>query len=981
MNIKNIEEKYNLIYEELIEDIDTKGYLLNHKKSGAKVIILENDDNNKTFSIGFRTPPSDNTGVAHITEHSVLCGSKKFPLKDPFMELVKGSVNTFLNAMTYPDKTLYPVASTNDKDFHNLMDVYLDSVFNPNMYKNENIFRQEGITFELKDKDDELKYNGVVYNEMKGAFSSSADILDNVINKVLFPDNCYSVNSGGDPEFIPDLTFEDFIKFHKKYYHPSNSYIYLYGDADMESILKWIDEEYLDGFDTEDIDSKIEYQKAFDEEKYVVEEYPIASDEDEKDKIYYTYNICVGDSLDMELYVAMQALDYALVGMSGSPIERALLNKGIGKNIFSEYSTTLLQPYYSIIAENSGKGLKEEFEETIKSTLKNLVENGIDKKSLNAALNNFEFAYRENDTGSFPKGLLYGLKVYNNWIYDDNDVFRGLKLNKIFEKLKGLVDTGYFEELVKKYFLDNKHLAVIELRPVAGLNSKKEKELKEKLENIKNSLSEKELDDIILKTKELEKYKRTKSTKEELDSLPILKKEDLYKEIPEFPNTFRNIDNVKVLQHNLNTRGIGYLKFLFDITDIPFEYVKYLTLLKAIFSGMDTKKHDYDMLGNEILVNTGALGCNISCYGNKDDIGKYSLMFEITSKFLFDKLDKVYEFMEEIIFETLVEDEKRLYDIVCLEEAETKDKIIDYSDSIAICRCNSYLSAASKIVDECKGVGYYRFIKDAEENFEDKKSEIKENIIKLFKYIFRNDNLLISYTASDKDYEGFEDKTKPIIEKLEENNKYKDLLKNDESNNETNITGLNKNEGIKYPSQVQYVALTGNFKKYGYEYNGKLQVLSSILTNEYLWNNIRELGGAYGCNVSFRANGTVSFSSYRDPNLRKTKEVFENTWKYLRDLEMDERSLTKHIIGTLSRIDIPKSEKRLGDEALDAYLTEISVSTLKERREDILNVTVDDIKGFKDLIKVVTDNSNICVLGNENAIEEAKDILETNFYL
>ena len=573
---------YEVLRQEDLSDIHSVGWLLRHKKTGARVMLIENEDENKVFNIAFRTPPKDSTGVAHITEHSVLCGSEKFPVKDPFMELVKGSLNTFLNAMTYPDKTIYPVASTNDKDFQNLMDVYLDSVFHPNVYNREEIFCQEGFTYSLENKDADLIYNGVVYNEMKGAFSSPDDVIDRVITQSLYPDTCYGVESGGDPDFIPDLTYEQFLDFHRKYYHPSNSYIYIYGDLDMEKTLLWLDERYLSEYDRINVDSEIALQPAFDSVKYVREEYSISEGENERDNTYLSYNFVTGDILDKEIYLALQVLEYAIISMPGAPIKQALIDKGIGKDVSGRYNNYILQPYFTFTARNANEEDRDEFVKTINEELKKLVENGVDKASLLAALNNYEFQYRENDFSSYPKGLMFSFQVFDSWLYDDNDPFRHLEQNEQFEYLRKMLDTDYYEKLIEKYFLNNTHASVVTLVPAKGLTVKKDEELKNKLAKIKSEMSEEEIEALVKKTADLKIYQETPSTEEALNTIPVLKREDLSRDVEPFYNKVEKINDVEVVRHDIFTNGIAYFSLYFDITDLPFEMIKYAKILKSI---------------------------------------------------------------------------------------------------------------------------------------------------------------------------------------------------------------------------------------------------------------------------------------------------------------------------------------------------------------------------------------------------------------
>lgn len=976
MNIEKL-KNYTLQEKTELKDIDSVGYVLRHDKSGARVILIENDDNNKTFSIGFRTPPDDDTGVAHITEHSVLCGSQKFPVKDPFMELVKGSLNTFLNAMTYPDKTVYPVASTNDKDFRNLVDIYMDAVFHPNIYTRPEIFYQEGVTESLETIDGELKYNGVVYNEMKGAFSSPDDVLDRVIAQSLYPDTCYGVESGGNPDFIPELSYEKFLDFHRRYYHPSNSYIYVYGDVDMDEMLTFMDREYLSGFEYSQVDSQIQCQAPFDEMTVVREEYPISESENTKDNTYLSYNFVIGDILDRELYLAMQVLEYAIVSMPGAPVKKALLEKGIGKDIQGRYNNYIRQPYFNFTAKNANEADKEEFVRTIRETLEDLVRNGIDKSSLLAALNNYEFQYRENDFGSYPKGLMYSFQIFDSWLYDDKEPFRHLEQNEQFAKLRKMIDTDYFEKLVQKYFLDNSHASLVLIVPVKGLTVQKDNALKEKLANRKAGMSRAELEQLVEKTKRLKKYQETPSTKEELDTIPVLKREDLSEEVEPFYNTERKLNGVTVVQHDIFTNGISYFNFCFDVTDVPKELLSYLVVLKGILGYMDTKNYSYSEFSNEIGIHTGGLYQEINIYRDSRDFEKYRIKFEVKGKVFFDKMDKAVELIEEMIFNTKIEDEKRLYEIICEGKSNLQGIFMRSADSAAVLRNLSYISKAAVVNDCLRGIANYKFIENLELDFDNKKSEIIDTLKKLVKHVFRKDNLVISYTANDEGYRYFEKAAAPLLGHLEENN----TCKMDFEGMDKDILPVNKNEGFKTSAQVQYVTRTGNFMKKGYEYNGALRVLKMILTSEYLWKNIREQGGAYGCNCVFSRSGESYFSSYRDPNLSRTNEVFEHAPEYIREFDTDERNMTKYIIGTISGMDTPLTAVAKGNRSMSAYFNHESIENLKQERMQVLHANQEQIRGFADLVASILEENNICVVGNEGKIEKEAELFKTTVNL
>ena len=613
MNLEKL-KAYELVEEKDLKDLNSKGYLFRHKKSGARISAISNDDENKVFYIGFRTPPADSTGVAHIVEHTVLCGSDKFPAKDPFVELVKGSLNTFLNAMTYPDKTVYPVASCNDKDFQNLMDVYMDAVLHPNIYKREEIFKQEGWHYELESKDAPVTINGVVYNEMKGAFSSPEGVLEREILNSLYPDTSYGNESGGDPQFIPDLTYQDYLDFHSRYYHPCNSYIYLYGNVDIEEKLLWLDKEYLSKYDEISIDSTIKRQEGFDAPAYVSKHYPVASNEPLEDNTYLSYNLSIGTSTDRKLYQAFEILDYALLNAPAAPLKKALILAGIGKDIMGSFDNGVYQPMFSIIAKNANLKDKDRFLEIIQSVLREQAEGGLNKKSLLAGINSAEFRYRESDFGSYPKGLIYGLQMFDSWLYDDSIPFMHLEAGEIFQFLRKQVETDYFEKLIQDYMIDNTHASVVVIEPERGLNARSEEKLTEKLKSYKESLSEDEIEKLIRDTKHLKAYQEEPSSREDIEKIPMLKREDMKKEAMPFVNEERNCENLPVLYHNIFSNGILYLNFLFDICFVSQEDLPYLGILKAVLGYMDTKQYSYGDLADEINLETGGMSASISVY-------------------------------------------------------------------------------------------------------------------------------------------------------------------------------------------------------------------------------------------------------------------------------------------------------------------------------------------------------------------------------
>lgn len=958
---------YELVQQKNLNDLKSEGYFLRHKKSGAKILILENNDENKVFFVGFRTPPEDSTGLPHILEHSVLCGSKNFPLKDPFVELIKGSLNTFLNAMTYPDKTVYPIASCNDKDFQNLMHVYMDAVFYPNIYKHEEIFRQEGWSYHLESVEDTLSYNGVVYNEMKGAFSSPEGVLDRVIVNSLFPDTCYANESGGDPEHIPDLTYEQFLDFHRKYYHPSNSYIYLYGDMDFEEKLMWLDEQYLSDFEVTDIDSEIRLQEPFETVKEIEQTYSITNTESLEDNTYLAYNKVVGTSLDKELYLAFEVLDYALLSAPGAPLKKALVDAGIGKDILGSYDNGIYQPIFSVIAKNANAEQKEAFVHVIEETLGQIVKNGIDRKAIEAGIHYHEFRYREADFGSFPKGLEYGLQSFDSWLYDTNEPFLHLNAISTYDFLKTQVGTGYFEELIDQYILKNNHGTVVVVKPERGRTARMDKELADKMAAYKERLSVEEIEALVRATQQLVEYQESEEKPEDMEKIPVLKRSDISREIAPIQNEEMEMDGTKVVFHEIDTNGIGYVDLLFDLSGIPEEELPYVGILQAALGMVDTEHYEYGQLFNEINMHTGGIATGIELYPDVTKVREkeFRATFEIKAKALYEKLPLAFAMMGEILTKSNLKDEKRLQEILSMAKSRLQMRFQSAGHVTAVSRALAYASPLSKFKDLTSGIAYYQVVKLVEEQFEEEKERLITILEKLAKRLFRFENMMISFTAEKSGLNGLEDQIRKIKE---------DLFSEEVPDVPCIIHCKKKNEGFKTSSKVQYVARAGNFIDAGYEYTGAFQILKVIMGYEYLWQNVRVKGGAYGCMSNFSRLGEGYFTSYRDPNLEKTNAIYEGVPEYLRNFAISERDMTKYIIGTISNLDRPMTPAMKGNRSMNLYMNRVSEEMIREERNQILDAKEEDIRGLADLVQAVLNCDQLCVIGSEEKIEEQKDL-------
>ncbi|MDO5336542.1 MAG: insulinase family protein [Eubacteriales bacterium] len=967
MKIENL-TTYELLLCEQLPDIHSTGYVLSHKKTGARVMLVENDDENKVFSIAFRTPPKNSTGVAHILEHSVLCGSREFPLKDPFVELIKGSLNTFLNAMTYPDKTCYPVASCNDQDFQNLMHVYLDAVFFPNIYKREEIFRQEGWSYHLEQPEGPLTYNGVVYNEMKGAFSSADDVLEREIMNTLFPDNAYGCESGGAPENIPDLSYEEFLDFHRTYYHPSNSFIYLYGNMDMEEKLRFIDEHYLSGFDALCVNSEIKEQKPFSRRKDVSMPYPVSENEDTEDNTYLSYNMTVAHACDMKTCMAWDILDYALLSAPGAPLKKALLDREIGNDIYGGFQDGLLQPYFSIVAKGANESDKSEFTSTIAQVLTDIAENGIDKKAVLAGINYLEFRYREADFSSYPKGLMYGLDILETWLYNDKEPFAAVKLLDIFAELKTAVSEGYFENLIRTGLLENTNGCVLSLVPEKGLAVKREKEIAEKLEAYRAGLSKEELEELVRRTKELEAYQEKEESPEALACIPLLKRSDISRSAGRLYNKEYDVDGSLFLHHDVCTNGIAYVNLLFELKNLSAEKIPYLGLLKSVFGYVDTQHYTYGELFNEINAATGGISCGIEVFEQAEGSGEFRAMFGVRGKALYEKVPFLFSMIKEILQTSRLDDNKRIREIIAEIKSRAQSSLLSAGHATAVLRAASYASPSACFQDKMAGVDFYWFIEELDKSFDSRKEEISENLKALMKEIFRPENLAVSYTGEEMERECVQAQVRELRE----------ILHTEPIEPAALVTLCEvKNEGFKTSGQVQYVAQSGNFRKAGFSYTGALDILKVILGYDYLWINLRVKGGAYGCSSGFKRNGEGFFVSYRDPHLARTLEVYKKIPSYLRSFEADEKEMTKYIIGTISGKDVPRTPQMKGALSKTAYFCKITEEMLQKERDEILDADAEDIRALAEIVEAILAAGQICVVGSEMAVDKNKELFGT----
>lgn len=963
--IGQIYHGFKLLDAKRVAEINSDAKLFVHEKSGAQLLYLGNDDDNKVFSITFRTPPADSTGVPHIVEHSVLCGSRKFPIKEPFVELVKGSLNTFLNAMTFPDKTMYPVASRNDKDFRNLMDVYLDAVFYPIMLETPEILMQEGWHYELPDKTAELTYKGVVYNEMKGVFSSPDAILEHQIYATLFPDTTYGVESGGDPDHIPELTQEQFIAFHQKYYHPSNSYIFLYGDLDLDDNLKFINEAYLKDFTAKKIDSAIPLQQPFDKLVLKVADYPVSPGESNKDKTFITLNIAAGKATDPEAYLGLMMLEHILLETPAAPLRKALVDAGLGKEVFGSYSKSILQPTMTFGVSGANPEQIHAFQETVQATLTKLANEGIDKKLVESSVNIFEFHLREANYGNRPKGLVYNMKCLDSWLYDQDPLMH-LAYESVLDKIKQEYKHGYFEQLIKSCLLDNPHQALVALQPNSEIGAKHAAELKEKLAAYKANMSEAELEQLVHQTKVLKERQETPDAPEKLELIPLLELKDIDKQAEELVTEKHTEQDVTVLLHPMFTNKIAYVNLYFSTGAVAEAELPYLFLLADILGKVDTEKYSYADLAKEINIHTGGFNYDVLAYSSATDYESYTPMFRIKAKALVTKLPEMFSLIGDITGGSLFTDTGRLKELIREVKAMWDTAIFRRGQQVVASRLLSYVSPVAKF-NETGQLTYYKFIAALEADLDNKVAEIGNTLSAVANTVFNRDNLLAGITCEAEDYKKFVQSFPVLTDKLG-TKQYKPV--------KYNFATQAANEALMTSGKVQYVAKGGNFRRLGYKYHGSMKVLETILRYDYLWNRIRVQGGAYGAFAQFDRSGNMVFCSYRDPNLAETIKVYDETAQYLSNFteeRVSEREMTKYIIGTISNMDAPLTPQMKGERADTAYIRNISQADLQQEREEILATRQEDIRKLAALVDDVMKANYLCVMGGEQKIKANKE--------
>jgi Zn-dependent M16 (insulinase) family peptidase len=941
-----------------VGEIESFAHLFEHEQSGARLLYLKNTDDNKVFSAAFRTPSENSCGTAHILEHSVLCGSEKYPLKEPFVELIKSSMNTFLNAMTYPDKTIYPVASLNTQDLLNLADVYLDAVFNPLIMKKPAIFQQEGWHYHLEHELDPLTISGVVYSEMKGAYSSPMDMLENELLRSLYPDSSYHYDSGGDPDAIPKLSYEEFIGFYKKLYHPSNSYLYLYGDMDPEPFLKLLDS-YLSAYERQDFDTLPKAQPDFAEPREAAAAYSVQEGEG-KNGDYFAYAFRIGDAGDSMLSYELNVLDGILFDSDSSPLKKALMDADIADEIESEYMTGIRQPFYAIVAKNADPEKYGLFRTVVEDTLKSLADNGFDPLLVKSSLNSYEFDLREADSGNYPKGLIYFLDIMESWLYDCPPTSH-LEFEKCLAMLRENENSQFYQDLIRKSFLENPNRSIVRMEPQQGLGAMKAQALEEELSSYKASLSPKETADLVASTLALLSAQAAPDSEEARNSIPSLRLSDVDAN-PAKPNfECRESAAGRVFSHSGNCRGIVYLDAYFACDLLSLEEISAMELLTKTLAVYGTQEHTEEELAKLLGIWLGGADSGMMSYPRLDAIDGFEARFVYSSKALLANEGKMYEIAEEILTSTYIGDPARLLKTVSEEISRYDQKLLSVAHSIAVMRIMAMETGRGAFSDAQSGFAYYAFLQKAKASLEKGEKSIPDLLSALLARVVRKGRVdaLVACDASAS--EACIARAASFLARLPEAAEPLPAFAPPPHGK--------RNEAVTTPSNVNYVALGANYRMLGLEYSPKLAVARKFLSSGYLWDTVRVMGGAYGAMMVLDKAGFSVFVSYRDPKLKETLASYANVPNALREGELTDRDVEKLVISTISDIDAPKPVYSVGRAMLSDYYRRESWEERMQDRAEILKTEVGDVRAFASFFEKALSSSSVCVIGEERSIK------------
>ncbi len=953
---------FELVRDEFVDEYNVRTLLYRHQQTGAELLSVITDDENKVFGVSFRTPPADSTGIAHIMEHAVLGGSEKYPLKEPFVQLIKGSLKTFLNAFTSPDKTTYPVASTNLQDFYNLVDVYLDAVFHPLITRHH--LDQEGWHYELESPEDPLIYKGVVFNEMKGVYSSPDAVLGRTSQHAIFPDNAYSFDSGGDPTVIPDLTYEQFTDFHTTYYHPSNARFFFYGDDDSTERLRLLDA-VISAFNRQESDGSIALQSRPAARRRVVESYSVDSPDDMTGKNRIVLNWLLPEKSDPALNMALSVLSYALMGTQAAPLRKSLVDAELAEDVIGGgVSASLRQMTFSVGLKNVAEENLTRAEALILDSLADLAETGIDEDMIEAALNSIEFSLRENNTGAYPRGLVLYMRALNTWLYD-GDPLDAIRFEAPLRAVKQALtdDPGYLADLIRTYLLENEPVTVI-LKPDPELRDQLDTTERERLAAAKAAMSPAEIEAVISNTQTLKQLQETPDRPEDLAKLPSLALSDLEPAIKTIPSAEVQGDEVTLLTHDLFTNGIVYLKLGFNMHVLPQELLPYARFFGLALSKMGTEIEDYVKLSRRIDRKTGGIGP--SSYVTPALVAPEGLArFFLNGKSTVEQAPEMLDIMREMLLTVRLDDPVRFRQIVLENKARLESSLVPSGHAYVSLRLSARFNKANWVDEQMGGIAYLQFVRRLADEVETDWPGVLGKLQTVQQLLVNRQGLLVNATIDESNWQAIEPALQAMLAELPAFDAPDALWDN---------AILPANEGLAIPAQVNYVGKGANLYELGYEYHGSVQVITNLVRTGWLWDKIRAQGGAYGAFCRFgKQSGIWSYLSYRDPNLLGTLDNYDATARYLRELDLSQDELTMAIIGAIGSMDAYQLPDAKGHTAMIRYLLDVSDEERQQTRDEVLGTTVADIKRFADVLQAASEQGNAVVMGAADTLVKADE--------
>ncbi|MCB0044344.1 MAG: insulinase family protein [Caldilineaceae bacterium] len=953
---------FELVREETIEEYDLQARIYRHVGTGAELLSIIADDENKVFGVSFATPPADSTGIAHIMEHAVLGGSEKYPLKEPFVQLIKGSLNTFLNAFTSPDKTTYPVASANLQDFYNLVDVYLDAVFHPLITPYH--LEQEGWHYELDAPDDPLTYKGVVFNEMKGVYSSPDAVLGRTSQHALFPDNAYANDSGGDPRVIPDLTYQQFTDFHAAYYHPSNARFFFYGDDDPEERLRIL-ESVITGYEQRDVDGSVALQAAPDRPRRVVEFYGVNGEEDVAGKSRLMLNWLLPEQDDPELGMALSVLSYALVGAQSAPLRKTLVDSGLAEDVIGDgISAYLRQMTFSVGLKNLAGEDIDAAEALILTALADLAETGIDEDMVDAALNSMEFALRENNTGPYPRGLSIYMQALSRWLYG-GDPLEAIRFEKPLDALRTKLaeEPDYLQSLMRTYLLDNPPVTVV-LTPDPGLNAAQEEAEQARLDAAKAAMSPDDIQAVMKNTQTLRELQNRPDSPEDLAKLPSLTLGDLDPSVSITPTDIGELDGATFLAHDLFTNGIVYLNLGFNLHVVPQELLPYARFLGKAFIQMGTESEDYVKFSRRIDRTTGGVYPSTYVSPARNQAEGVARFF-LNAKATVAQTPEMLAILRDMLLTVKLDDPVRLRQIVLESKARLEAGLIPSGHSYVSGRLHAHFTPADWADEQMAGIDYLFFVRRLAQEMETDWPGVLAKLRTVQQLLINRQGLLINLTLDDENRKLVQPQISAMLDELP-GAPAQDAV--------WQPATLPAPEGLAIPAQVNYVGKGANLYELGYAYHGSIHVITNLVRTGWLWDKVRAQGGAYGAFCRFdRQGGVWTYLSYRDPNLATTLENYDATARFLSKADISQDELTKSIIGAIGNLDAYQLPDAKGRTAMHRYFLGVTEAERQQSRDEVLGTTVDDIRRFADVLQAAAQAGTVVAMGSDDALQ-ASDI-------